>query len=248
MESNPHRFTRASKGQRRGAERSAAFTLIELLVVVAIIGILASLLLTSLARAKGKAQQVACVSQLRQIGIGFDLMLSDEDNRFPDRRDLKTSLGYQPWTTWPKSDPRGGWAAIVTSNQIPGDKVWYCPAMASSSLRMAPQSTQASRIGDPNSLVSYWFWRFDRPDDPVPLDNFWGKTIEQSVTDLYAANNPTAGLPNGPEDVELAVDPYFPSTVPALPPELRGRAVHRGGRNRLFEDVHVEFLRDPRTN
>jgi prepilin-type N-terminal cleavage/methylation domain-containing protein len=248
MGSNPHDWMLIHSANRPRVIRPSAFTLIELLVVVAIIGILASLLLTSLAKAKGKAQQVACVSQLRQIGIGFDLMLSDNDGRFPDRRDLKNSLGYQPWSTWPKSDPRGGWAAVVASNQIPGDKVWYCPAMASSSLRTAPQSTQASRPGDANSLVSYWFWRFDRTDDPIPLDNFWGKTIEQTVSDLYAANNPTAGLPNGPEDVELAVDPYFPNTVPALPPELKGRAVHRGGRNRLFEDVHVEFLRDPRTN
>jgi prepilin-type N-terminal cleavage/methylation domain-containing protein len=224
-----------------------AFTLIELLVVIAILALLASLLLPALARAKGKSHQAACLSQLRQIGFGVELTLSDNDDRFPDRRDLKLSLGYQPWATWPPSDPRGGWAAVVASNQMASDKVWFCPAMYSASIRTAPQATQASRASDPDSLVTYWLWRFDRKDNPVPLDNFWGKTIEQSVTDLYAANNPTAGRPEGPSDVELAVDPYFPNTIASLPPDLRGRSLHRGGRNRLFLDSHGEFFRDSRT-
>jgi hypothetical protein len=66
------------------------------------------------------------------------------------------------------------------------------------------------------------------------------------VSDLRAANNPTAGQPNGPSDVELTVDPYFPRTIPAVPAEIRGRAVHPKGRNRLLLDLHIEFLRDAR--
>ena len=95
-------------------------------------------------------------------------------------------------------------------------------------------------------MVSYWLWRFDRFDDPVPLDNFWAKTPEQALRDLQEANNPTVGLPNSPSDVELAVDPYFPNTVPSLPPALAGRAIHARGRNSLMLDGHAEFVRDPR--
>ena len=77
---------------------------------------------------------------------------------------------------------------------------------------------------------------------------FWGKSAAQCVSDLHEANNPTVGLPGGPTDVELAVDPYFPNTIVAVPPELRGRAAHSKGRNRLFLDNHAEFSRDSRIN
>jgi prepilin-type N-terminal cleavage/methylation domain-containing protein/prepilin-type processing-associated H-X9-DG protein len=226
---------------------TTAFTLIELLVVIAIIAILAALLLPALARAKAKSHRTSCVSNCRQIGIGFRLLLDDQEDRFPDRRDLKFELGYRPWTTWPPSDPRGGWAALALSNTLPGNKVWTCSAWPASPLRTAPQTFQLSRTNDPSSTVSYWLWRFDRTDDPVSLDNFWGKSVSQCVEDLRAANNPQAGQPAGPADTELLVDPYFPSTIAALPDDLRGRALHPGGRNRLFLDGHVEYLRDVRT-
>jgi prepilin-type N-terminal cleavage/methylation domain-containing protein len=227
--------------------RARAFTLIELLVVIAIIAILSSLLLASLAKAKSKSHQIACLSNLRQIGFSFALVLPDNEDKFPDRRDLKDALGYQPWTTWPPSDPRGGWVPLVLSNTVQSDHLWFCPAMGNSPVRNSPQAIQNSRAGDDQSAVTYWFWRFDRKDTPVPLDNFWSKTIEESVSDLYAANNPTAGLPSGPADVEHAVDPYFPNTVATLPPELKGRSLHFGGRNRLFLDLHASYFRDSRT-
>lgn len=63
--------------------RSRGFTLIELLVVVAIIVTLIALLLPSLANAKNQARDVACLSNLRQIGMASQVYLSENEQTFP---------------------------------------------------------------------------------------------------------------------------------------------------------------------
>ncbi len=225
------------------------FTLIELLVVIAIIAILAALLLPALARAKQKSQRSACLSNLRQISVAFAVYLDENEDRFMDRRDLKTSLpgGYKPWSTWPGSDPRAGWAPQVFKDFGADYPVWSCPAGLNSVAGNAAQTIQPISAATNAPVTRYWAWRFDRPDDPVRLEDFWAKPQALAVADLAAANDPLVGFIAGPSDVELVVDPYFPKTVPSIPPELQGHAVHPGGRNRLLLDGHAQYLKDGRT-
>ena len=91
-------------------------------------------------------------------------------------------------------------------------------------------------------------WRFDRAGATIELDNFWGKSTEQIIDDLNRANNPQVGRVSGAAEVELIVDPYFPSTIPTVLASQRGKTPHAGGRNRLFLDLHAKWLRDIRTN
>ncbi|MFO8079838.1 MAG: prepilin-type N-terminal cleavage/methylation domain-containing protein, partial [Armatimonadota bacterium] len=58
------------------------FTLIELLVVIAIIAILAAILFPVFARAREKARQTSCLSNLKQLGLGMQMYAQDYDERF----------------------------------------------------------------------------------------------------------------------------------------------------------------------
>lgn len=224
------------------------FTLIELLVVIAIIAILAAILFPVFQRAKESAKRTTCLSNQRQMGVALLMYMGDWDEHLPDRRDLKASLpgGYRPWTTWPPSDPRAGWALVILGDYMKSRELPVCPS-AKGIFDRAPQVRQDVSTEPGAAYTLYWMWRFDRMSDPVDLDNLWGKTEAQAVADLQAAGNPTVGFPQGVADIGMIWDPYFPSTIPTTPESYRGKATHIGGHNVLYLDGHAKFVKDRRT-
>ena len=69
--------------RRNRNQARVGFTLIELLVVVAIIAILAAMLMPALERTRQQAQQVACLSNLRQVGIGLTIYSQANESYLP---------------------------------------------------------------------------------------------------------------------------------------------------------------------
>jgi prepilin-type N-terminal cleavage/methylation domain-containing protein/prepilin-type processing-associated H-X9-DG protein len=73
--------------------KKKGFTLIELLVVIAIIAILAAILFPVFAQAREKARSIACVSNLKQIGLGIMMYVQDYDETLPMARSYANMAG-----------------------------------------------------------------------------------------------------------------------------------------------------------
>jgi prepilin-type N-terminal cleavage/methylation domain-containing protein/prepilin-type processing-associated H-X9-DG protein len=110
--------------QRKGKTFRSGFTLIELLVVIAIIGILAALLLPAISQSKRRAQQIQCVSNLHQLGLGIQNFVAD-NHAYPSAIAGKNTGSPGSWISQLE---RGGFDVSKPRTNFLSEGVWLCPS------------------------------------------------------------------------------------------------------------------------
>src|SRR3569833_956481 len=150
------------KGEKiamKSSTNESGFTLIELLVVIAIIAIFAAILFPVFAKAREKARQISCVSNMKQLSLAFILYTQDYDEMLPKSGqngspDFSTTVAAcgtnAPATGW----INGGWVLPetidTTTSSCPSDKLPVIngsiyPYVKSAGVYKCPSDSQANQ-------------------------------------------------------------------------------------------------------
>jgi prepilin-type processing-associated H-X9-DG protein/prepilin-type N-terminal cleavage/methylation domain-containing protein len=203
-----------------------AFTLIELLVVIAIIGILAALLLPTLSSAKAKAQRIACVSNLHQLGVAMHVFLTDY-HAYPSAMDSTNSDLGGAW--WAVQLERTGLGISNPPSDFNEKGVWHCP------------SHRWLNYG-PGHFPSYTYNAFGVGQGDISTNTLGLKGYEVAGKTVPVGESEVAS----PCDMMAIGDSLFGDHIFFLRVDLHTEAKwqpvprHQGKANVVFCDGHVE--------
>jgi len=222
----------------------SAFTLIELLVVIAIIAILAALLLPALGKAKAKAHNIQCVSNLKQVLLGVTLFASDNDDRLPYNIDTATS---QPNGLTLALDARSSWADNFATRPELG---YHIAPFLANAKTLVNQNTSESKVMVCPAFVRNTQYRSRAPDanDVDQLRRMYRLRRYVEGDSLWYYNGPKIGNIKSPSENGALVD--LDRDLPGCTqgtsgggwPQAPDKAVHGSTRNYAFFDNHVASL------
>lgn len=146
-----HAAARPAPRPRSGPGPGRGFTLTELLVVIAIVGILASLLLPALGKARQTAGTARCSGNLRQFGLATQLYWDDNEGAAFAYRGPATNGGDIFWFGWLARGEEGDRAFDASAGALwpylQGRGVESCPALPASNPRFKPKSAGGGACG-----------------------------------------------------------------------------------------------------
>ena len=222
-----------------------AFTLIELLVVIAIIAILAALLLPALAKAKQKAQQTACINNLKQTGLSIQMYINDNSDTLPGPLFLNQQSGYDsttpyylPYYLWSYVGLKDPSVSVLAGgpNKTVANTIFTCPAMMAQPSRVTgqtPGDRTNFRINGSDVIPGTPSKAFGYPagaNPPAPATKPLKENAVLSSTNR--ANFYTV------RDVDQQIDGA--DTPPTWHGEIPATPVHGKVRNWMLLDWHVE--------